>query len=859
LLLSTARLVSSSVLAGGTLVGNLTLTGDLTVQGNTSAVVDITTTGDVTLGDTTADTITINGTATLGEVVSINRTSNDLLLQTTTSGNIVLSPAGSCFVQLGTVSSGVWQGTAVDGTYVDIEGTEIKSAGEAGNIKFLMEDGDGTCSWQKATAEGTAILSTGEAGNIKFLMEDGDGTCSWQKATAEGTAILSTGETGRIKFLMEDGDGTCSWQPVTGLVTSVSGSTGAVVDGDIDHDSLLNFASNEHFTQANITTTGTVSSGVWQGTAIDGTYVDIEGTEIKSTGETGRIKFLMEDGDGTCSWQPVTGLVTSVSGSTGAVVDGDIDHDQLLNFASNEHFTQAGITTTGTVSSGVWQGTAVDGAYVDIEGTEIKSAGETGRIKFLMEDGDGTCSWQPVTGLVTSVSGSTGAVTDGDIDHDQLLNFASNEHYTQGNITTTGTVSSGTWQGTSIAITYTDAKVTSVSGSTGAVVDGDIDHDSLLNFAANEHFTQANITTTGTIASGVWQGTAVDGTYVDIEGTEIKSAGEAGGVKYLREDGDGTCSWQTPSAHTPEGTAILSTGESSAIRYLREDGDGTCSWQVAPVTSVSGSTGAVTDGDIDHDSLLNFASNEHFTQANITATGTVASGTWQGTSIATTYTDAKVTSVSGSTGAVTDGDIDHDSLLNFAANEHFTQANITATGTVASGVWQGTAVDGAYVDIEGTEIKSTGEALGGLFLREDGDGTCSWQTPAGITNVVGLVEGTGVLSTGEGGGSKYLREDGDGSSSWQDVIQTPEGTAILSTGEAGGSKFLREDGDNSSSWQEVPGGPSLGTDSIIRTNAKTISENITFAGDENGSTVGPVSIANTYTVVVSNGSTWTII
>ena len=567
----------------------------------------------------------------------------------------------------------------------------------------------------------------------------------------------------------------------------------------------------------------------------------------------------MEDGDGTCSWQPVTGLVTSVSGSTGAVVDGDIDHDQLLNFASNEHFTQAGITTTGTVSSGVWQGTAVDGTYVDIEGTEIKSAGETGRIKFLMEDGDGTCSWQPVTGLVTSVSGSTGAVTDGDIDHDQLLNFASNEHYTQGNITTTGTVSSGTWQGTSIAITYTDAKVTSVSGSTGAVVDGDIDHDSLLNFAANEHFTQANITTTGTIASGVWQGTAVDGTYVDIEGTEIKSAGEAGGIKYLREDGDGTCSWQTPSAHTPEGTAILSTGESSAIRYLREDGDGTCSWQVAPVTSVSGSTGAVTDGDIDHDSLLNFASNEHFTQANITATGTVASGTWQGTSIATTYTDAKVTSVSGSTGAVTDGDIDHDSLLNFAANEHFTQANITATGTVASGVWQGTAVDGAYVDIEGTEIKSTGEALGGLFLREDGDGTCSWQTPAGITNVVGLVEGTGVLSTGEAGGTKYLREDGDGSSSWQDVIQTPEGTAILSTGEAGGSKFLREDGDNSSSWQEVPGGPSLGTDSIIRTNAKTISENITFAGDENGSTVGPVSIANTYTVVVSNGSTWTII
>jgi hypothetical protein len=29
-----------------------------------------------------------------------------------------------------------------------------------------------------------------------------------------------------------------------------------------------------------------------------------------------------------------------------------------------------------------------------------------------------------------------------------------------------------------------------------------------------------------------------------IEGTEILSTGEAGGTKYLREDGDGTCSWQ---------------------------------------------------------------------------------------------------------------------------------------------------------------------------------------------------------------------------------------------------------------------------------------------------------------------------
>jgi len=55
------------------------------------------------------------------------------------------------------------------------------------------------------------------------------------------------------------------------------------------------------------------------------------------------------------------------------------------------------------------------------------------------------------------------------------------------------------------------------------------------------------------------------------------------------------------------------------------------------------------------------------------------------------------------------------------------------------------------------------------------------------------------------------------------------------------------------------GGPSLGTNSIIRTNAKTISTNITFAGTENGMTAGPITIANNCSVVVTNGSSWTIV
>ena len=51
--------------------------------------------------------------------------------------------------------------------------------------------------------------------------------------------------------------------------------------------------------------------------------------------------------------------------------------------------------------------------------------------------------------------------------------------------------------------------------------------------------------------------------------------------------------------------------------------------------------------------------------------------------------------------------------------------------------------------------------------------------------------------------------------------------------------------------------PSLGTASIIRTNANTISENITIPANTNGMTAGPVTIADGYTVTLTG--TWSIV
>ena len=68
------------------------------------------------------------------------------------------------------------------------------------------------------------------------------------------------------------------------------------------------------------------------------------------------------------------------------------------------------------------------------------------------------------------------------------------------------------------------------------------------------------------------------------------------------------------------------------------------------------------------------------------------------------------------------------------------------------------------------------------------------------------------------------------------------------------------EGYTAAGWGEIGGGgPSLGTDSIIRTNAQVINENITIPSSTNGSTIGDITVNAGKTVTVTSGSTWVII
>ncbi|MAG49280.1 hypothetical protein CMO86_06360 [Candidatus Woesearchaeota archaeon] len=90
------------------------------------------------------------------------------------------------------------------------------------------------------------------------------------------------------------------------------------------------------------------------------------------------------------------------------------------------------------------------------------------------------------------------------------------------------------------------------------------------------------------------------------------------------------------------------------------------------------------------------------------------------------------------------------------------------------------------------------------------------------------------------------------------------GTIRFNTDVDAAEIYKADDGTGSAGWSPISGGgPSLGSDSVIRTNPNTISENITVgpsAGTEfaNGMSAGPMTIGNGYTITIESGGAWSV-
>ena len=186
----------------------------------------------------------------------------------------------------------------------------------------------------------------------------------------------------------------------------------------------------------------------------------------------------------------------------------------------------------------------------------------------------------------------------------------------QTSITTLGTIATGTWEGTTVAADQGGTGLTSISTLLNSnTTKSDVGLSNVENTALSTWAGTSSVTTLGTIATGTWNGTAVDGAYVDIEGTEIKSTGETGGTKFLREDGDGTCSWQAASGgggiswdgSTADGVATYKTADEATVEAnLTFDGtdlavgSGTSGLQIGGTSTILVPTSDASDDGVLH-------------------------------------------------------------------------------------------------------------------------------------------------------------------------------------------------------------------------------------------------------------------
>jgi hypothetical protein len=143
------------------------------------------------------------------------------------------------------------------------------------------------------------------------------------------------------------------------ITTSGSSTTVTINHDDTSSQASVNNSGRTFIQDITLDTYGHVT-GITSATDSDTHSGDIEAVNI-TTDSGGGSKVAITEGDADFSILGSNGVNVTNSGTTitAVAVPAEIDHDSLQNFDANEHFTQANITTVGTIGTGVWQGTAI--------------------------------------------------------------------------------------------------------------------------------------------------------------------------------------------------------------------------------------------------------------------------------------------------------------------------------------------------------------------------------------------------------------------------------------------------------------------------------------------------------------------
>ena len=353
------------------------------------------------------------------------------------------------------------------------------------------------------------------------------------------------------------------------VVTSITGDGSTILVTPTTGNAIVSILPT-YVGQASITTLGTIATGVWHGSVISSTY---GGTGINNSGSTitvggntaliGAFTFAGTLTGNTTVTFPTSGTLATTATANVISVTGDgttITASPTTGAVGVSIYSgyvgQTSITTLGTITTGVWNGTLVAPTY---GGTGLNSSTATAHGILVSEGASafnpivltagqvliGTTAGDPVGALIggatnqITVTSATGAITIS-IPNNPILPGTGGVTLPQGttaqeagaagtirfNTQTTvfeGTLDGSTWTpfttaaGTVVSVSGATNRITSTGGVTPVI---DI---------SPAYVGQTSITTLGTITTGVWNGSLIP---LAFGGTNANLTASNGGIFY---------------------------------------------------------------------------------------------------------------------------------------------------------------------------------------------------------------------------------------------------------------------------------------------------------------------------------------
>ena len=531
---------------------------------------------------------------------------------------------------------------------------------------------------------------------------------------------------------------------------TINGSGDIVLDTPSNVKSILNYITSsdlESFNgSANINELGTITNGTMEGTKITDAYINSATTwNAKQNALTFGISdtnSIIVDGAASSSE-----LAKFTSNGLEGITLSELKNDLALTHSDIDLSSYSGsssITTLGTITSGRWQGTKINDSYINSAATwNAKQDSLTFGISdtnSVIVDGavsNGEFARFTANGLegrTLAELKSDLSLTHSDIDLSLYVGSAS--------ITTTGTITSGTWEGTKIIDNYINSaaiwnakqdeltngilNTNNVVINSSSVENGDyakftssglegrsiseLKNDLSLthnDIDLSSYNGSSSITALGTITSGSWQGSAINESYIDssiarksyvdsvAQGLDIKDA-----VKVTT-----TANITLSGTQIIDGIAVIaddrvlvknqSVGSENGI-YLVKAG----SWVRASDldTGLSVSSGIFTF--IEKGSV--YGSSGWVLTTNSGAVGTDVLTFSQFSGAGSSITASGGLTVNGSGDIVLDTPSNVKSILNYIDNSDLQSfngsTNIVELGTITSGIWHGSKITDTYIN-----------------------------------------------------------------------------------------------------------------------------------------------------------------